>query len=107
MATKLGHVKTRYNARKHHAKKNNIPFDITLEYLFSIAVDTCPILKISLSWCEQSKKFNENSPTVDRIDPLKGYVVGNVAWISYRANRIKNNGTAEEHLAISNFMLTK
>lgn len=31
------------------------------------------------------------SPTLDRIDPKKGYVPGNVAVISDKANAIKSN----------------
>ena len=104
MSTKNGHIYKRFHARKNHAKKNNIPFDLTIEHLISIAPDVCPILNIPLSWCVQSKKATDNSPTIDRINPKLGYIEGNVAWMSNRANRIKNDGTAEEHLAIYNFI---
>jgi len=104
MSTKKGHAYKRFHARKNHAKVNNIPFTISLDYIISIIVDECPILKIPLSWCVQSKTITDNSPTIDRINPSLGYIPGNVAWISNRANRIKNDGTAEEHLAIYNFI---
>lgn len=42
--------------------------------------------------------------SLDRIDPRKGYVKGNVWIISYRANLIKNDGTAEEHEMIAKAM---
>lgn len=62
----------------------------------------CPILGIELDWfCE---KTQENSPSFDRIDNTKGYVKGNVAIISWRANRIKNNGTSQEHQQIADFL---
>lgn len=35
----------------------------------------------------------DTSPTLDKIRPMKGYVPGNIAVISSRANRIKNNET--------------
>lgn len=38
----------------------------------------------------------DNSPTVDRINNKLGYIKGNVKVISWRANRIKNNGNKEE-----------
>jgi hypothetical protein len=41
---------------------------------------------------------------LDRIIPEEGYVAGNVNVVSYRANRIKNDGTAEEHLKIADWM---
>jgi hypothetical protein len=46
----------------------------------------------------------DTSPSLDKINPELGYVPGNVAIISYRANRIKNNGTAEEHRLIADWM---
>lgn len=62
----------------------------------------CPILGIELDWF--AKKRKENSPSFDRIDSSKGYVKGNVVICSWRANRIKNDGTSEEHLKIAEFL---
>lgn len=63
----------------------------------------CPILGIELNYFNE-EGYLDDSPSFDRIDPLKGYIKGNVAIISMRANRIKNNGTAEEHEKIAQFM---
>lgn len=63
----------------------------------------CPILGIELDYFTE-EGFNDASPSFDRINPELGYVKGNVAIISMRANRIKNNGTAEEHEKIAKFM---
>lgn len=104
MSTKEGHAYKRYHARKSHAKKNNIPFDISLEYVISLITDRCPVLDIPLSWTIRSKTVTENSPSLDRIIPELGYIEGNVCWISARANTIKNSGTAEEHRKIYEFM---
>ena len=105
MSTKSGHIYKRFHARKHHAKKYNIPFNLTLEYIESIAPDCCPIFDTPLSWCVQGQSHSDNSPTIDRIIPELGYIVGNVIWLSNRANRIKNGGTMSEHKAIYEFML--
>lgn len=104
MSTKEGHIYKRWHSRKTHAKEKGIEFTVSLEYVTSIAPDVCPILNIPLSWCVRSKTVTDNSPSIDRIDPSKGYIEGNVVWLSGKANRIKNSGTAEEHLAIYNFM---
>jgi hypothetical protein len=63
----------------------------------------CPILGIELDYFTD-KGHKDNSPSFDRINPELDYVKGNVAIISMRANRIKNNGTAEEHEKIAKFM---
>lgn len=62
----------------------------------------CPIFGMELDWFAESRQ--ENSPSFDRIDSNKGYVQGNVQVISWRANRIKNDGTADEHRKIAEYL---
>ena len=62
----------------------------------------CPILGLELDYFAESRK--EESPSFDKLDPSKGYVRGNVRVMSWRANRIKNNGTAEEHRKIAEYL---
>lgn len=62
----------------------------------------CPILGLELDYF--APYAQENSPSFDRIDSEQGYVKGNVQIISWRANRIKNNGTAEEHRKIADYL---
>jgi len=54
----------------------------------------CPVLGIKLE--RGHKGFHESAPTLDRIDSTKGYIQGNVAVISFRANRMKGNATLDE-----------
>ena len=75
-------------------------FTITMDDV--IWNDVCPILGIKIDWF--ATKRSENSPSLDRIDPSKGYIPGNVQLISWRANRIKNDGTAQEHRQIADYM---
>lgn len=46
----------------------------------------------------------DNSASIDRVRPELGYVPGNVVVMSLKANRIKNNATAEELEAVLNFV---
>ena len=54
----------------------------------------CPVFGMILRRAKGRPK--DNSPTLDRIIPSKGYVKGNVWVISMRANMIKSNATLRE-----------
>ena len=90
---------------KFRAKKANaVRIGYTWEIDFSDIVwnDVCPILGIPLDY--YAHHVQENSPSFDQIDAGLGYVKGNVHIISWRANRIKNNGTAQEHRQIADYL---
>lgn len=79
--------------KKSYCKKHGIDYDLTPEYLESIYTDTCPVFGTVFV---RNDKTNSSSPTLDRINPDKGYVQGNVCYISHRANRIKYDATVTE-----------
>lgn len=80
-----------YNAAKYRSSKNGLEFNISLS---DIKIpDVCPVLGIPL--VQGNEEFN-NSPSLDRIDSTKGYIVGNIQVISQRANTIKRDATLEE-----------
>lgn len=88
------------SARKR-ALSRGIPFDIVW---FDIEIPKkCPVLGIELALGVRGG-FKDASPTIDRVIPEKGYVKGNVAVISKRANTIKNCGTAAEHRRIAKWI---
>lgn len=72
-------------AAKSRAKDMGVPFDLTVNDL--VVPDVCPVLGIPIARSEGV--LSHNSPSIDRFVPNLGYVKGNVAIISYRANRIK------------------
>ena len=77
------------------ARKSGYESDLTAEYLRSIYPEDlmCPVFGVEM---EEGGDNYDLRPQLDRINPNKGYMVGNVAWISGRANRLKNNGSIEE-----------
>jgi hypothetical protein len=105
--TKRGHMATLLSRARRRAKEDNLAFDIDLDYVMSLPSDTCQIFGLELTWCAGSKIRTEDSPSLDKINPALGYVKGNVAWVSWRANRIKNDGDALEHEQIAQWIRTK
>ena len=78
--------------------------EILIQFLKDQLPDFCPILGLKLEYSKGSRKDHELSPSIDRIDPSKGYVVGNVHVISWRANRLKSNGSPEELRKIADYI---
>lgn len=83
-------------------KSNNFEHEWTVEFGELEFPSHCPVLGIELDYF--AERTQENSPSFDRVDSSKGYVKGNVIVCSWRANRIKNDGTAEEHRKIYEFL---
>ena len=104
---KLAHIKKYYDNARSRAKAFNLPFNLTVPHLVSIAHDECPIFKTPLTWgvSKMGKgKRRRDTPQLDRIIPELGYVIGNVAFLSGKANKMKDNGTMQEHYAIADWI---
>lgn len=77
-------------------------------FIFDVPVipSRCPVF----SWIEfvsTPRKRGEGtyglrsiSPSIDRIDSNRGYIKGNIRWISTRANQLKSNATVQELSAL-------
>ena len=84
---------------KSRANHRGRPFDLKeSDIVFPLV---CPVLGIPMNY-EDIK--SDGYPHLDEIIPEKGYVSGNVKIISQRANRIKQDGSAEEHLKIAAYI---
>ena len=83
---------------KRQAKLRGYEFNLTKEYLESIFPlnDLCPILKIKMSKSMQRHSSVYSSASLDRIDNSKGYIKGNVHFISLKANTMKSDASITE-----------
>lgn len=83
------------------SKKNNWFTDIDRRYLKKIYPlnNKCPLLGIKLQ--RNIKIANHNSPSLDRINGGL-YIKGNVAFMSFKANTIKNNLNIDEMITLLN-----
>lgn len=79
------------------AKQNGITFNIDITDI--VIPKRCPVFGFKLR--KAVNKYEGTSPSLDRINPRKGYVKGNVRVISWRANQLKNNMTANEAILLA------
>lgn len=98
----------RERARKmfYHAQgravRRGLEFSISLDGILASCGSHCPILGIELDWT--ASKRTDHSPTLDRLDNKQGYTEGNVLVMSWRANRLKSDGNAQELRMIADFI---
>lgn len=104
-------MQTRYATTKSHVKRKLSRLKETskrLDFLFNLEYDDlykqlerqsfkCFYTDEPLVFYEYKKAPSRRVvPSVDRIDPTKGYTKGNIVWCLYRINCIKQDMTLEE-----------
>lgn len=88
---------------KARAKKQGLPYDDKCPDLE--LPDVCPVLGIALIYPSALKnKRSPNSPSLDRLENLLGYVSVNLRVISFRANALKNDATIDELESVIKYM---
>lgn len=95
----------RLRSCRARALEKNLQFNLTTDYLESIWTGVCPAFGVSLSI--DAKRGEPGHAQLDRVDPGKGYVAGNVEWLSERANRIKDNATVDDLERILGWLRSK
>ena len=90
-------TKTRYSKLVKSAKTRGIEFLVSMEYLWNLFIaqnNKCAITGDELHTLMES--------SLDRIDSTKGYVEGNVQWVTIQANLSKHIMSMEELLQFCN-----
>lgn len=87
------------------AKRLGLPFSITRDDI--VIPVNCPVLGVPLVRNLGNFGPGDYSPTLDRIRPALGYVIGNIEVISHRANSIKRDATADEIEAVARWLRAK
>lgn len=83
---------TMWNAAKSRARNKSIEFSILESDI--VIPNFCPILGLKLEIADYRNE--DNSPSLDRINPKLGYIKSNIQVISHKANRMKNDATFKE-----------
>jgi len=99
-----GKITTEYRlweSARSRAKNSKVPFSISVG---DIKIPKrCPIFP-SIKLVKNKGRMQDNSPSLDRRVPYKGYVKGNIAVISMRANRMKADMTEKDLQRILNWI---
>lgn len=95
--TNTGWLSCALNDAKKRAKSKNLEFNISISDLS--VPSHCPVLGVQL--VIGNGFAQDNSPSIDRIHPALGYVRGNVRVISWKANRLKNDGDYIELMKVA------
>ncbi|MDB9799897.1 hypothetical protein OAB71_01300 [Candidatus Pelagibacter sp.] len=83
-----------------------MPFDLEpqdIKNKLNLAGSKCPVLGVDMEISKLGSKKNDLTPSIDRIDPKKGYVKDNIIVVSMRANRIKTDATVDEIRRVADF----
>lgn len=85
---------------KNRCKKYGHDFDLTDDFLLDLMKKQncrCPYTNLPF---EFTRTKSERAPSLDRIDPSKGYVQSNVEWVCWAINRAKGEMTKENLIAM-------
>lgn len=88
---------------KSRALLRGIQFELTSQYVLSITPDVCPVFGTPFVFTG-NKVMVPESASIDRIDPSRGYVPGNVVVISVKANAIKNAYTSADIRRVADWL---
>lgn len=90
-------IKARISSFKTRAKEIDVAFDLTAEELIAQwdrQKGHCFYSNEAIAFSNTTKSGkapHRLMASLDRMDPDKGYVIGNIVWCSYVINRMKND----------------
>lgn len=91
-------------AARDRARLNGVEFGIHEDHVPMPLPTHCPVLGIELTYPGAGIGRRPGSASLDRLDNSRGYVPGNVAIMSWRANKLKSDATLQELRALVAYM---
>jgi len=95
--TQVPYEKRMLNRVASKCRKYGIEFNLELADI--VFPPECPIFHKPFIYGDTDWTYS-----IDRIDPGKGYIKGNIQVISNRANMLKNNATSSELRLVADYM---
>ncbi len=85
-------ARTLLKTSRYRAKRDGIRHTLTLADIH--VPERCPVLGLRLR--PATGRAGPSSPSLDRINPRRGYVPDNVLVVSWRANALKKDSSPDE-----------
>lgn len=96
----MSDIRYRLNVIKSRCKKHGYECDLTDDFLLDKIKEQhlkCPYTGLPF---EFTREKSERAPSLDRINPKKGYTQDNVEWVCWAINRAKGEMTKEDLIAM-------
>lgn len=92
-----------WNRYRISAKKRKIPFELTAEDMWNLALSQnmqCSLTNEILTFVSDQRYQKNSNASLDRIDSSKGYVVGNIQWVTKNINVAKQSMSQTEFINV-------
>jgi hypothetical protein len=100
-----------FQATRNRSKENNIPFDLTPEWMLerlNIIEWRCELTGLPMIRNrDKNGSINDKlrSISIDKIDPVKGYIQSNVRFIILQINQLKQDGDDKQMYKVAEALL--
>jgi len=99
------YIRSLWKGAKRRCVESGKKIDIeAIDYLLLNPPTNCPCCEAVIDY---NRGSSNSSPSIDRLDNSKGYVLGNVEVICVNCNTIKSVGSAQQHGQIAAFMRSR
>lgn len=92
-----------WNRFRIGAKRRSLEFDLTPQDMWELALTQnlrCALTNQSLNFVKRPRDQNQSNASLDRIDSSKGYIKGNVQWVTKNVNIAKQSMSQKEFIDI-------
>lgn len=97
-------IRTKFPSYRCRALEQDLAFNLTAEYLikqWEKQQGLCFYTAQKIDFNNVSPNRNSPhhlTPSLDKMDPKKGYIIGNVVWCAHRINTMKNDHTYDQFI---------
>ena len=95
------------HAARWRARKKNVPFELTNEWAAARWTGRCEVSGFEFSLGQRTSGPKFFSPSIDRIDAIKGYVSDNCRFVLWAVNSFKHDATDADMLLVARAIVAR